>query len=117
MTPATTQDRRESDMRIQSLENQIKDGFSRVESLLTALDARLRNVENCQAASQASQNLMLNEHERSIGGLEKRIESLESVTKSAAPWVGLVKWLAGALGTLVLSLLWAIFTGKVSIRW
>ena len=125
MTPVTpAAERRDNDMRIQSIEALIKDGFARMETQLSGLDTRLRNVENCQAGQVAAQAIKIGNLETQVKELEnkvqeleekrikeleeKRIKPLEEFREIARPWIAAVKWLAITVGGLVVSLLWAM---------
>jgi hypothetical protein len=112
-TPAI--ERSDNAMRIQSLEVQIREGFTRMETLLSSLDSRLRAVEQCQAEQKAAQTIRIDIHETTLTRLTNRIVELETWMDKAVPWVAGVKWLAGAFGLLLISLLWGILTGSVTL--
>lgn len=76
------------------------------------IDARLRQLETALLQGSGA----LTQETKRLDAVAKRVGTLGARVERIEPVVRAVAWLGGAFATLVVALLWAIVTGKVTLN-
>ena len=125
--------------RLNSLADVSKEGFARLEHLITQMDARLRTMETSTMSDLAVMKTRLDSawkkldkhsedisaHENFIQSAKPSIEVVNGLTdkltehdrfiEKTKPLIKAIVWLAGVIGVLIIGFLWAIFTHQITI--
>lgn len=102
--------------RLNGLETMQRDGFARMEQLITQIDTRLRTIETSAFAEVAVQKARLDAAFQKIDKHTSQLDEQEKFITKLKPVYAVLIWLSVTVGGLIVALLWAVLTHQVVIN-